>query len=258
MDGGPVLSTFLNSHKEEQVKFKLSWIKGSECVAIQIPHMYQGFITELCRLKKRDLQTFLQSHISSVSSSDHGWSWIWPGLWAFVLSFVCCFATNAVVVATHWVLNIWNIERAFTDELVSSVSTPSSGFLSSRVYFYPRWQPSTHSALQFTFYTIYIFPILCPIHPHHCANFSTFPSPIRPLPSPHDFPHPCQVFEFSSTGTLEVCDIHVWGEQVDRREQWAIPGFHICCSQRNRWEGAQHSRIAFSQSLWNHGCVRSR
>lgn len=123
-------------------------------------------------------------------------------------------------------------------------------------YYYPCWHPSTHSALYFT-YSSYSYP-------YHCANFFTFPHQLksnslllgfnRPLSSLYDFPHPCQ--SFYSERTQEACDRCMCREHDDRSEQLTVPGVHISCAQRSRWEGAQHSRMAFSQSLWNHGlCV---
>lgn len=63
-----------------------------------------------------------------------------------------------------------------------------------QVYFYPRWHPSAHSALYFTY-------SLCSALPPHHHSF-TFPHQLksnslllcfsRPLSSLYDFPHPCQ------------------------------------------------------------------
>lgn len=133
-----------------------------------------------------------------------------------------------------------------------------------QVYFYPRWHPSTHSALYFTYCLCFFLPPLTIVpfffsfHLPSSAKVQ-FPPPLLQSPTfPLFMIFHTHVSSFSfalQEHRRRVIYIYVcvWREHVDRGEQQAISGIHIFCSPRSRWEGAQHSRMAFSQSLWNHG-----
>ncbi len=152
------------------------------------------------------------------------------------------------------------IEGAFRAELVSCANIPSS-----KAFLSPSLLSFSLTPLRPLSTIFYIFLVLRPIpHPQplHYVNFFTFPhhrEQFPPLLQPPTslslrFSTPMSVLLVFAPvehrrRVIYLCE----GNKLTVGEQQAIPGIHISCSQRSRWEGAQHSRVAFSPSLWNHG-----